>query len=285
MRSLRQRQRKRLDDEQITHRSATDWDIECTSRLFELSGWILQALPDESDRKLLRTRLVKKLTSVRRGNLKLPAHFPPEVVSLTSLTKSQLRSRAFYVTGETLNYSKPNRRTVEYIKQVLPGECIRSVYGSVAVHEWQRKMVKPLSESDWPRLGTKPAWPSTPTLSESLEMARRGLSPRAIYKPNPAQHGISVAEFNSNVGLRANLINQQIVGVRSDIKVPKRFLGHFRYRWNFLILTSPQLPSGLVRFLTGLWIRNPHNLWLREKCRFKSYLKSCTPTRRTVGPW
>jgi len=254
-------------------------------QMFNLAGWILRALPRESDQNLVRSRLAAKLTGIRRGNLKLPTDFPPEVLALTKMTKSQLRTHVWFIKSHDCPLSL-KRETVDYIHRVFPGGRIRTVNGNRTVHEWHQKMVKPLSESDWPRLETKPAWPSSPTFSEMLEMGRRGKTPQPMLKLEKVKNHLTRTEFNADVALRGKLIGQQIVGIRSDVKVPRHWLPYFRYRWNFLILTVPyKLPTGLVRFLTGQWIRNPHNLWLRWKCSFKNFLKNCQTHGSTIGPW
>jgi hypothetical protein len=252
-----------------------------------MSDWIYQVLPEESDRRLLRDRLVKKLAGLRRGRLYLPRHFPSEVKALASMSIGESTRLAFqlFTIGKQ---SDPvlSKSWVEYIHRVLPGGCIRTVHGDFSVHKWHSEHVSRLRKSDWPRLGTRRAWPSTPTLIESMEMACRGSTPRAFYRPQPVKNRVSLAEYNSNVALRAKLIGQQIVGIRSDVKVPKDFLRHFRYRWNFLILVTPyKISAALVRFLTSQWIRNPHSLWLREKVYFRSYLKGYSPIRSIPGPW
>lgn len=247
-------------------------------------------MPSRSDRVLLMRRLVAKLTGARRGPLKVPDHFPEVVKRLSRLTKSQLRDTVYWChTNERTDYSL-NQRLISYIRQVQPGGCIRTVNRNLSVHLRQSELVKPLPVSDWPRLGTRAAWPSTPTLIESLEMGRRGLAPEPIKTVRePVKYRITRAHFNSDVGMRARLISHQIVGIRSDIEVPKKFLGYFSYRWEFLILSvRHNLPAGLVRFLTGQWIRNPHNLWLREKYSFKNFLKKTDHRAfgsQIPGPW
>jgi hypothetical protein len=64
-----------------------------------------------------------------------------------------------------------------------------------------------------------------------------------------------------------------VIGIRADVSIPKKFFGHFRYRWGFLILTSPAIPGPLVRFLTGIWLTAPYSLWLGQAVTFKQYLK------------
>lgn len=259
-------------------------------RLFDSSGWILQALPSKSDRELLSRRLAYWLTDVRRGRLWLPDHFPEVVRRLSNMTKSQVRASIFWVKPDYGTNYFLEKKLVSFVHQVLPGGHIRTVNTSSRVHAMQSEKVKPLPTSDWPRLETRSAWPSSPTIAELLEMSRRGITSLPLRtKCIPAKDRITLAQFNSLADLRARLINRQIVGIRSDILVPGKFLGYFEYRWGFLILkVRYNLPTGLVRFLTGQWIRNPHNLWLREKYSFKTFLKKtgqssfgCT----VPGPW
>jgi hypothetical protein len=258
--------------------------------MFSLVGWILKALPREPDRALARQRIFAKVSGVRRGKLRLPKHFPREVRNLTEMGISQLRQTIYSVTAENGIDYRLDKPVVNFVHQVVPDGRIRTVSGDTRAHAWQSKVVKPLSESDWPRLETRPAWPSSPTLIESLAMARKGkISPPLINQAGTAKHRVSLSEYNSNIALRARIISTNIVGIRSDIKVPDKYLGYFRYRWNFLILTgSYKMPTGLVRFLTGQWIRNPHNLWLQDKTSFKTFLKKTDRTRFTCiqpGPW
>jgi hypothetical protein len=74
--------------------------------------------------------------------------------------------------------------------------------------------------------------------------------------------------------LTKRICSRHIIGVRSDVSVPEQFLGHFRYRQGFLILTSPySLPSGLARFLISQWVTDPHSLWLEWFGTLKQYLR------------
>lgn len=255
-----------------------------------LARWISEALPTEPDRRLLRHRLVAKLTGARRGRLRLPLHFPSEVRKLSELTTSQLRNTVYALKADDRTEYRLEQPVLDFVHQVIPDGRIRTVRTDNSVHVRQRKVVKPLSESDWPRLETRPAWPSSPSLIESMVMARKGaIAPPLQKTANSAKHRIHWSEFNSNAELRARIIATNVVGIRSDISVPDKYLAHFRYRWNFLILTGAyKMPTGLVRFLTGQWIRNPHNLWLQDKTSFKIFLKKTERTRFACiqpGPW
>jgi len=258
-------------------------------RLFEPATWIRKLLAPQ-DLSTLRHRLSLKLSGARRGRLYLPAHFPPEVQALSSLGKTQLRNAAFALTAQNAGHRSLDKRTSDFVRQVYPDGQIRTCTGKLPVHLRQKSKVLPCSESDWPRHGTRAVWPSTPTLIESVDMAARGLTPLAINRRSePVKHRISLAQFNSLAGLRARVINTNIVGIRSDVEVPEKYLGYFRYRWGFLILNCGyRMPTGLVRFLTAQWIKGPHNLWLRDKCSFKNFLKKSdfrTYSPEIPGPW
>jgi hypothetical protein len=257
--------------------------------IFSLPGWILRLVTAEPDRVLLCTRIFRKISGTRRGRLYLPSYLPAEVRVLSKLSTAQLRRCIYPPLEDDTNLRCLSHETVDYVHRVFPGGRLRTVDPDISVHVRQRKAVKPACESDWPRLGTRAAWPSSPTFAEMLAMGLRGETPLPMQKPLPAINRLRLSEFNSSVALRARLISKQVLGIRSDIEVPKKFLVHFRYRWNFLILAAPyNLPAGLVRFLTGQWIANPHNLWLREKCSFKNFLKKTETTgltSRLIGPW
>jgi len=258
--------------------------------LFQLAGWILQALPAEPDRELLSARLSAKITGARRGRLYLPSYFPAEVRALSNMTTSQLRNSVYWFKASDGARYRLKKSTVNFIHQIKIDGYIRTGYGSSSVHKRQSELSKILPESDWPRLGTRAAWPSSPTFVEMLAMSRRGHTPLPVNRGScRASRPITLAHFNSSAEVRAQIVSRQIVGIRSDVKVPEKYLGHFRYRWGFLILTGAyRMPIGLVRFLTGQWIRNLHNLWLREKTPFKKFLKSTEITslrRVSPGPW
>jgi len=262
-----------------------------TDNFFELARWIKELLSSQSDRNTVKSRIINFMTGVRRGSLKLPEHLPSEVRALTKMTKSQLRSCVYYVKASDADGLRLTKSQSTYIREVMPHGCVRTVHGCVAVHEWQRRVVRPLPESDWPRLGTRAAWPSTPTITELLEMGRRGLTPLPIRPVRyPVFRRVSLAQFNSDAGLCRRVILDNVVGVRSDIKVPGKYLEYFSYRWGFLILdVRSNVPIGLARWLAGQWIRNPSNLWLQDKCSLKTFLRETSSTRfachAKVGPW
>lgn len=258
--------------------------------IFELGSQFLRPLTAETDRRLLRHRIAQKLSGARRGRLRLPLHFPSEVRKLTELTTSQLRKTVYAFRADDSTGNTVDHCVVDFARRVVPDGRLRTVRGDNAVHVRQSNMVHPCKISDWPRLGTRPAWPSSPTIKESLVMARKGLvAPPLQIGVMPAKRRITLSEVKSNADLRARIIATNVVGIRSDVKVPDKYLGYFRYRWSMLLLTcSYHMPIGLVRFLTGQWIRCPHNLWLQDKTSFKNFLKKTDRTRFPCfqpGPW
>ncbi|BCH36645.1 hypothetical protein [Aspergillus lentulus narnavirus 1] len=132
-----------------------------------------------------------------------------------------------------------------------------------------------LDPGSWPRDEiNRPLWPSSPTLNEWLEMVRQGDSPCDKGRPSGKTVRVSRSEQASNALLTKRICTRHIIGIRSDVEVPQKFLGYFRYRQGFLILTAPySLPIGLARWLVGLWCRDPHSLWLEWFGTLKQYLR------------
>lgn len=260
--------------------------------IFNQSRWVYQVLPDKSDRELFSFRVANWLSGGRRGNPKFPSHFPAEVKALSNASKACVRKLIY---GFRTNIDQA-RLTIDdslsnLVHQVFPDGQISTVNPDFRVHKSQVGEVKPLAKTDWPRLETRPAWPSTPTFIEMLEMSRRGLTVRPWNNHDgySATYRITACQLKRNVQLASAIVAHQIIGVRSWVKIPRKFLGFFRYRWNFLILTTRwSLPAGLVRFLIGQWKTNPYNLWLKDKCFLRTFLRTRSYTDficENAGPW
>jgi hypothetical protein len=159
---------------------------------------------------------------------------------------------------------------------------MQRVYGSCRIltrdfdsqnHLTTLRSVLPLGKDNWPNLGGRELWPSAPTLNELLEMSRLGV----VHSPSQREEcktlSCNLREFNKNINLARGVILRNVLGIRSDAPIPKKFLGHFRYRRGFLILTNYWIPSGLARFLAAQWLTAPHNLWLRVAVPLKQYLR------------
>lgn len=148
-----------------------------------------------------------------------------------------------------------------------------------AAHRSQRLEVRPLKSRHWPSNLEGPSWPSFPSITEWMEMLRKGLDPFTRQELNTpiADSGytrVSRGELHENHVLATRIVSNVIVGIRSSVEIPRKFLKYFRYSQNFLILTvRHNLPIGLVRFLLGQWCVAPYSLWLRRAVLLKQYLR------------
>jgi hypothetical protein len=125
----------------------------------------------------------------------------------------------------------------------------------------------------WPSIAGKGAWPNHPTFLENLAMIRRGKSPSLDPEP-VAFNAVPLGLYNSNELLCKNIVAHEIVGLRSDVPVPRKYLGHFRVSRGFLILTARHvLPIGLARFLSGCWKTRPYDVWTRRGQFLRTFLK------------
>lgn len=159
-----------------------------------------------------------------------------------------------------------------WINQGFPDWSVRLGYGETSVHRSQKRQTIRLHPRHWPRVNGLSLWPSSPNFSEKLESMKKGW---VDYPDLSCKHvtRVTAREFNENTELLKNIIRRQVVGVRSDIEVPKRYLSHFRYSRNFLFLSSEYPPIGLARFLASQWTRDPCSLWLEVRVSLKSYLR------------
>lgn len=180
----------------------------------------------------------------------------------------------FYYNARSSRVVELDKSTRDHIRAELPPGHVRTQCGSITVLKSQIAAVKKLPSNAWPTVNSRPAWPSTPTMPEWLEMLRRGVKHSSeLFVERGKTVRSTIREFNSNIDLAKRVVHRQIVGVRADVSIPSKYLGCFRYRWGFLILTAPYLPSGLARFLASIWCTNPYSLWLERKVTLKQYLR------------
>jgi len=170
-----------------------------------------------------------------------------------------------------------DRGTCNYLK-THAGLKVRVGYGSLAAHRSNREAVFKLPVDQWPSLSGRSLWPSSLTINELLEASQRGWTEYPSIPPPPIITRVGVREFNGNPFLAKEIVRRNVVGIRSDLEIPKRYLDHFRYRRNFLILTAPVIPIGLARFLASVWITDPSSLWLERMVSFKKFLKGFVAT-------
>jgi len=167
-----------------------------------------------------------------------------------------------------------DHQTNHYIRRLLkPGE-VRTGGGSMTVLRSQSTLAKRLDREAWPSVAGRPAWPSSPTINEWLEMIRKGAKSSSDYWTHSGKTcRVSLSDFNSKIEIAERIVVRQVIGLRADKEVPRKFLRYFRYRWGFLILISSTIPSGLVRFLASTWCMDPYSLWLERKVSLKTFLR------------
>jgi len=176
--------------------------------------------------------------------------------------------RRYYTAGTFVNLEFKQRL---YIREIFP-EC-RVANVSIDIHRRNKEALHRLKASDWPSKEGRALWPSSPTFLERLEMLRRGVSPCNERTPGMVYRE-SIHNFNKSVELCKRVIGRAVLGLRSDVEIPDKYLGYFRYCRNFAILTAPYaLNIGLARFLASLWVNDPFSLWLERRVSLRQYLR------------
>jgi len=247
-------------------------------RIFSPDGRLLKLNLSEADRVKLVRRIRTFVYSRRRGKLRLPRHFPQEVLRLSELTKRQLRDMLYWVKPNQAIECRMDHATFDRIARDFPG-ILWNAPKKVLGHIGNLVGVNRLGLQDWPRR-SRGAWPSTPSITELTEMSRLGLVSPGLDNNRITVHNcITSRQMSDDIRLATRVVKANIVGIRSTVKVQEEFLPNFRYRRGFLILTNRYcIPAGLVRYLLSQWKRNPFNLWLKENCRLKIFLSRHTPS-------
>jgi hypothetical protein len=241
-------------------------------KLFQLSGWILHEVRDRSDRELLSRRLRSYLDGTRRGRLHLPHRFPESVKALSYLSIANVRQVAYWVKPSMSGDWLVDDQTAAIMHRIAPGMIWTRTTETVS---WAiEAVVKRLPRNAVPRV-TRAVWPSSPDLFEIVEMSRQGRNCLIRDRiPLTVPNCLTKKLVRDNISVASRIVRQQIVGVRRGMGVPSNLTGYFRRYHDFLILTvRHDLPSSLVRFLLGLWIRGHTSLWLVEPLPYRLYLK------------
>jgi hypothetical protein len=134
--------------------------------------------------------------------------------------------------------------------------------------------VQPLPPDLWPKdsLGRK-AWPSTPLWCESLDMRARGVTPRPVFVPSGYTCRVKESELERNPFLAQAIVGHNLLGIRSDVALPKSYLAQFSYRWGFLILDCHTPSFAVSRKAIQLWRKEFSSLWLQSSVPLKQYLQ------------
>jgi hypothetical protein len=241
-------------------------------KLFRLSGRILRDLREPSDRELLSRRLGEYLSRKRRGRLRLPDRFPQSVRALVYLPRGCIGQLAFWVSPGMSASCTVDDRTARIMHRLAGGMIWTRT--TAAVSSGHEAVVRRLPATLSPR-STRAVWPSAPDLFEIMELSRNGRIALLQDKlPLTVSNCLTRKAVSDDIRLASKIVARQIVGIRLNMGVPEKFLGYFRRRHGFLILsTRYNLPSGLVRFLLARWIVTPTSLWLVEPCSFRNFLR------------
>lgn len=249
-----------------------------TNEVFNLNGRLLRVLPDQVDRNLLLKRLGSYLTSRRRGKLRLPKYFPQEVRRLSELPKRYLRTFVYWVKPNTSIEQRLPKRVFGHISRNFPG-MIWNGPSETLNHMANVVGTLRLRKTDWPGI-SRYRWPSTPSFSEMLVMSRRGFITHGLDRTcYTVRNCMTRKALSDDIRLATKVVAYNIVGIRSSVEIEEKWLPWFRYSSGILFLTvRHNLPAGLVRSLLSIWKRNPFNLWLKENCLLKNFLRRHTPT-------
>jgi hypothetical protein len=217
-----------------------------------------------------------------RGSDWLSAKLVSRISRVAALPKQDFPAKIgvcpwYYHADNLVNVA--DRNTHKWCREFLIHGTIWTGACDSTVHQSQRLSVKPLKSTHWPSDSLGPSWPSFPSITEWMEMLRRGLDPfGSRLQPEPVDSPgftrVDRSELHDNHVLATKIVKHNIVGIRSSVKIPAKFRGYFRYRHNFLILTvRHNLPVGLVRFLLSHWVVSPFSLWLRRAVSLKKFLR------------
>jgi hypothetical protein len=262
-----------------------------TAEIFDLSWPFHYRCRSEEERKFLIGRVRTYAFSRRRGKFKLPSRFSDLVDEVSNSSKASIRRMIFKVKPEVSAECRLLKSTFSYANRILSG-CLWKSSGNVSEDCARQVDCHRLAKRDWPRV-TGSLWPSSPSVPELIVMSRSGKVPDPLLRTRRVVNNHpTMQDLIGESGLATRVVANNVVGIRSSVHVPRKFLPWFRYRDGILFLTVRySIPIGLVRLLLGEWKRNVHNLWLRTKCHLKYYLrlvphsrsKTTEARRETVG--
>jgi hypothetical protein len=251
-------------------------------KVFDLSDLFLQHCADRRDRNVLIGRLNYYLNGRRRGKLNLPSRFQKLEDALRNETRGVIRQMMYTVKPEASADHRAPSSVVSAVRAIAPGHVwtstnlVRTMVNRVDTHRFDKKR--------WPR-GSRSAWPSTPSISEMVAMARCGYTTSGLKKVNIGRSDhMKPRHVQEDLAVATRIVSNNIIGIRDCITIPAPFRHWFRAHSGILFLVVRyNLPAGLVRYLIGQWIKNPFSLWLSVNCRFKQYLKLLDAPKWVVG--
>jgi hypothetical protein len=244
-----------------------------TTEIFDLSWPFRYRCRSEEERKFLIGRVRTYAFNRRRGKFKLPSRFSDLVDEVSNSSKASIRRMIFKVKPEVSAECRLLQSTFSFANRMLSGRLWRSS-GKISEDCARQVDTHRLAKRDWPRSAGS-LWPSSPSVPELIVMSRSGKVPAPLLRPRRVVNDhVTLQDLFGDSGLATRVVANNVVGIRSSVYVPRKFLPWFRYRDGILFLTVRySIPIGLVRFLLGEWKKNVHNLWLRAKCHLKYYLR------------
>jgi hypothetical protein len=153
------------------------------------------------------------------------------------------------------------------------GIPVRASMRCIEDHLQQSSEALPLRKNDWPSRNGRPAWPSFLTPNECRMAIKKGVSPFPMSRTSGWTHRVPYRQAMKDKVFQRDIVGWNVIGIRSDVKVPRCYLRYFRYRWGFLILTATTIPIRLARFLLDVWKRDLRSLWLQRAVPFKKFLR------------
>lgn len=241
--------------------------------MFDLSWPFRYRCRSEKERKFLASRVRTYAYSRRRGNFKLPSRFKSLVDEISKLDKAKLRIMIYKVKPDISVECRLLRSTFDFANRILT-KCIWRFTGKVSDDCARQVDTLRLAKRDWPR-NSRLLWPSSPSVTELMVMSRSGKVPERMWKPPKVVNDCyKVRDVAKSLRLANRVLTDNVIGIRSTITVPRKFLPWFRYRDGILFLSVRyNIPAGLTRFLLAQWITSPFNLWLKTNARLKYYLR------------
>jgi len=251
-------------------------------KIFDLSVPFSECCTSRKDRNFLISRLTSFVNRTRRGGLSLPPRFRTLEARLSNWTRGEIRQLMYAVRPDASADHRLSKSMVDTIRRDFPGMIwtttnqINSMANRVDIHR--------LGKRQYPRI-SRSIWPSTPTISEVVGMARCGISTRGLWKVPIGRNGrMELRHVRDCPAVATRIVSDNIIGIRDCVSVPPAFRLWFRQRAGMLFLcVRHKLPIGLVRFLISQWITNPFSLWLKVNCRIKQYLKLYDSPKWVVG--
>lgn len=124
----------------------------------------------------------------------------------------------------------------------------------------------------WPTHLGKGVIPNFPDFHEYHVFGKRD---KSIDYYSGKRCRVTWSYLKENPSVLKKIVSKNILGLRFDIPIPKKYQGYFRYcgKFNFLTVLYNH-PIGLTSFLLRRWRVEPYKCFLVSPVGFKNFLKS-----------